>query len=136
MRAEEYLKQIRKIDSIIGDKSREYKRWVEIAKGLGGGFSVGDRVQTTRNLQKGSDAVIEYISIEREIKELERKRKGIIDTIQQLPYNEYKVLYGIYVDGYMQKELPSQFDKSYEWVKKKKRDALKLLQDILDEKRG
>lgn len=134
MTAEEYLKQIKMIDDIIIDKMKDYKRWKDIADGYGGGFSVEERVQTTRNLQRGSDAIIEYISIDGEIKALKRKRQGIIDTIQQLPHYEYKVLYAIYVDGLMLKELPSLFDKSYEWAKKIKRKALDHVQNILDKK--
>ena len=132
MQAERYLEQIKKIDAIINNKKRDYKRWEEIADGLGGGLSVEDRVQTTRNLHRGSDAIIEYIGIEDEIKELEKKRKGIIATIERLPYHEYKVLYAEYVDGYMLKELTSRLDKSYAWVKNKKREGLRLLQIILD----
>ena len=132
MRAEEYLRQIRKIDAMIVNKRRDHKRWVEIAEGLGGGFSVGDRVQTTRNLHRGENAVIEYISIEEEIKSLESKRNGIIEVIESLPYNEYKILYEIYVEGYMLKEIAFHFSKSYEWVQKKKRGALKLVQIEID----
>lgn len=131
MTAEEYLNQIKKIDAIIINKKRDYKRWVEIAEGLGG-FSVAERVQTTRNLHRGADAIVEYIGIEDEIKELERQRQDIIDTIQRLPYYEYQVIYCIYVDGYMVKELPSKFHKSYDWVKKRKRTALRIIQNILD----
>ena len=130
--AERYLEQIQKIDAIIINKKRDYERWVEIAEGLGGGFSVEDRVQTTRNLHRGQNAIIEYICIEDEIKELEKKRRGIIETIEKLPYYEYRVLYGEYVDGYMLKELMAQLDKSYAWVQKKKREALKQLQAVLD----
>ena len=70
MTAEEYLKQIKMIDAIIINKKKEYRRWKDIADGYGGGFSVSERVQTTRNLQRGSDAIIEYISIEQEISSL------------------------------------------------------------------
>lgn len=133
MTAERYLNQIKKIDAIIINKKRDYERWVEIADGLGG-FSVAERVQATRNLQRGSDAIVEYICIEDEIKELEKKRKDIIATIEGLSFYEYKVLYSIYVDGYMLKELPSQVNKSYAWVQRKKREALKHLQSILDKK--
>lgn len=132
--AERYLEQIQKIDAIIINKKRDYQRWAEIADGLGGGFSVAERVQTTRNLHRGADAIIEYICIEDEIKELEKKRRGIIETIERLPYYEYKVLYGEFVDGYMLKELTGQLDKSYAWVQKKKREALRHLQNILDKK--
>lgn len=132
MTAEQYLEQIRKIDAIIINKRKDYKRWKDIADGYGGGFSVSERVQTTRNLQRGSDAIIEYIGIEKEIKELEQKRQGIIETLQQLPCDEYKILYCIYVDGCMVKELPSRFRKSYDWAKKMKRKALDHVQQIID----
>ena len=65
-----------------------------------------------------------------------QKRKDIIETLQELPYNEYKLLYKVFVEDYILKELPDHFCKSYEWVKKTKRLALWHLQKILDEKKG
>ena len=123
------------IDEKIKNLLKEYRRWVDVAEGMGG-FSVSDRVQCTRNLQRGADAIGEYIDLEREINELKAQKKAIIGTIQQLPFNEYVVLYKIYVDGLMLKELPSELVKSYEWVKKTKSKALRHLQEILNEKRG
>mgnify|MGYP006988431591 CR=1 FL=1 len=131
MTAEEYLGQIKKIDAMISNKKRDYERWANVADGLGD-FSVSERVKTSRNLHRGSDAIIEYISIEGEIKALEKKRKGIMETLQQLPCDEYKILYAIYVDGNMLKELPSLFHKSYAWVKWKKRNALDHVQLLID----
>lgn len=133
MTAEKYLEQILKIDAIILNKLKEYKRWVDVAEGVGG-FSVSDRVQSTRNLHRGADAIGEYIDLEREINELKRRKNEVIGTIQQLPFYEYRVLYLIYVDGYMLKEIPSQLDKSYIWAKKTKSKALRDLQSILDDK--
>lgn len=139
MTAEKYLEQIKKIDAIIVDKLNDYKRWVELANGLGG-FSVGERVSATRNLHKGADAIGKYIDIEREIDELKEKREDIINTIRQLPKDEYKILYILYVerkkngDDYLLKELPSMFDKSYGWVRLHKNMALRLVQAMLDEK--
>lgn len=131
MTAEEYLEQIKKIDAMISNKKRDYERWANVADGLGD-FSVSERVKTSRNIHRGSDAIIEYISIEGEIKALEKKRNGIIATLQQLPCDEYKILYAIYVDGSMLKELPSLFHKSYAWVKWKKRNALDHVQILID----
>jgi DNA-directed RNA polymerase specialized sigma24 family protein len=133
--AEKYLEQIQKIDVIIINKLKDYKRWVSIAEGFGG-FSVGDRVQSSRNLHRGADAIGRYIDIEREIEALKQQRQEVIDTIQRLPRDEYKVLYSIFVDGCMLKELPSMFDKSYDWAKKTKRTALMHVQEILDKERG
>lgn len=132
MQAERYLEQIKKLDAIISNKRAERKRWESIADSMGG-FSVGDRVQASRNLHRGSDAIAEYLDIDTEIKALTAKKKAILDTLQRLPCNEYNVLYKIYVEGKMLKELPSECYKSYEWCKKKKQRGLMLLQNILDE---
>ena len=133
MTAEKYLEQISKIDAIIINKLKDHKRWVSIAESVGG-FSVGDRVQSSRNMQRGSDAVLRYIDIEREIIALRQKRQDIISTIERLSVNEYKVLYGIYVEGKMLKECT--FGMSYEWAKTAKETGLAHVQEIIDEKKG
>lgn len=133
MTAEQYLEQIQKINDIIVDKLKERKRWVDIAEGLGG-FNVSDRVQSSRNLHRGADAIGEYCDIDREIKALEGQKNAIIEDLQKLPRNEYKVLYKIYAEGYMVKQLPSEFHKSYAWVKMRKRRGLDMIQEIIDEK--
>lgn len=130
--AEEYLEQINLIDGIIVNKMRDYKRWRELADGYGGGFSVGEKVQASKDLQRGASAIIEYVSIENEISALNNKRQGIINTIQSLPHLEYKILYAIYVDGLMVKELPSLLNKSYETIKITKRKALEHIEDIIN----
>ena len=131
MTAVDYLKQIKRYDYIIANKTKEYKRYVEDAEGMGG-YSMGERVKSSRNLHKGADAISNYIDLEREIKELKRKRQEIIDVVQKLSPIEYDILYKLYVDEYVMKELASEYHKSYTWVKEKKRKALGHLQDILD----
>ena len=133
MTAEEYLAQIKLIDAIIINREKDSKHWKDVAGGLGGLSLSSERVQTQRNPHRGADAIIEYISIDNEIESLKRKRHGIIQTIERLPCDEYKILYAIYVDGYMLKELPSMFDKSYDWAKKLKRKALDHVQQIIKE---
>lgn len=133
MTAEQYLRQIRKLDAVIVNKLKDHRRWVELAEGVGG-FSVGERVQSTRNLHKGADAIGRYIDIETEINELRAKRNGIVAVIEELPPDEYQVIYKEYVEGYMLKELPSKFKRSYDWCKRKKRDGMAMIQEILDKK--
>lgn len=135
MTAEQYLEQIQKLDVIIINKLADYNRWVAIAGGLGG-VSVGDRVQSSRNLQRGSDAIGRYIDIEREIDALKQKRLDIIKTVEQLPPIEYDLIYRLYVQGHSLKEIAYHFDKSYDWVKKRKRKALGMVQKLIDEKGG
>ena len=135
MNAEQYIKRINKIDALILSKRRQYQRWVDAAEGMSGGFSAGDRVQGSRNLHKASDAVARYIDIEGEIKALTEEKNGILRTIEKLPEKEYRVLCAFYIEEQSLKEIAFDFDRSYEWAKKKKRRALSLLQGILDKKR-
>lgn len=131
MTAEEYLEQIKKIDSMIRNKLRDYQRWAEVADGMGGA-ALGERVQSSRNLHRGSDAIGNYIDIEREINALKKERQTIIQTIERLPPDEYTVIYGLYVDCYSMKEIAYTEKKSYDWMKRKKRKGLALIQSHLD----
>ena len=131
MQAEKYLKRIKQIDILIANKLEEHKRLVGVAEGLGG-FSVGDKVQTSKNLQQIPNAIARYADIEREIDELNRERQAIINTIEKLPAAEYEVIYRLYVQDNSIKEIAYQKGKSYAWVKYIKSNGLKLLQDILD----
>lgn len=131
MKAEQYISRIKMIDVIIGNKREEYNRCVKIAEGLGD-FSVSERVQTSRNLHSGQNAIIKYIDIENEIKALEKERQAIIHTLERLSPEEYVVLYDFYVKDYSLKEISYNLKKSYEWAKQVKRKALKRVQLILD----
>lgn len=131
MKAITYLERIKKIDSMIRNKIRDYDRWVGVAEGLGGA-SDGERVQSSRNLHRGADAIGNYIDIEAEIRSLRRERQEIIETIERLPSTEYDLVYRLYVQDYTMKEIAYQLGKSYELVKLKKRRALQLVQALLD----
>lgn len=122
------------IDAIISNKIKDYKRWVEIAEGLGD-FSVSERVQSSKNLHKIPNAIGRYIDIDREIEALKRERLEIINTLERLPNTEYELLYRIFVKGYTLKEVADYFDRSYDWVKKRKRKALLMVQAVLDGKK-
>ena len=136
MRAKEYLERIKQIDAILADELEEYDKWFNIASGFGGGFSIGERVQSSRNLQKMPDAVGVYMEVEKRINALKRERAEILETIRSLPANEYKILYKLFVKepALQVKQLPSVFGMSYDWAKKTKRKALEHLQVILDER--
>ena len=132
MQAEEYLDRVKKIDAMIENKLRDRAKWVEVAQSLGGD-SDGDRVQSSRNLHRGADAIGNYIDLEREIEALKAERAEIIKTIERLPVTEYDVVYKFYIQGYSIKEIAFEHRKSYEWVKLKKNNGLTLLQAMLDE---
>ena len=141
MDAEKYLEQIKAYDTVIKNKLKDYRRWVELATSLGG-FSDGERVKSSPNLQRGADNIGNYIDIEREIAELRRQRETIIKTLEQLPRIEYKLLYKLYVEynakgeDYSLKEIAYDFKKPYDCVRKRRKKALRLLQNVLDKKGG
>lgn len=130
MRAEAYLDRIKKLDAMIRNKRNDYDRWKDIARGLGGSGD-GERVQSARNLQKTADAVIAYVDIESEIKRLEAERQSILRTIEELPFLEYDVIYRLYVGDETMKEIAYRHDKSYEWVKLKKKSAFRHIEAML-----
>lgn len=132
MTASEYLSRVKKIDYMIRNKVEEHRHWESVASGLVGA-SLGERVQASRNLHKGADAIDKYIDIEAEIRALRQERQEIIGTIERLPTEEYDLIYRLYVKGESMKELAYHFGKSYDWVKRKKSYALKLVQAMLDE---
>lgn len=131
--AEEYLGLIKKIDAIIANKLQDHARWVEIAEGLGGA-SVGERVQSSRNMQQTATAIGSYVDIEREIKDLKRERQEIIRSIEQLPFPEYEAMYLLYVRDFTLKEVAYHFKRSYDWAKVTKRVALRRIQEIIDKR--
>lgn len=135
MTAIEYVKQISKLEEMIRHKLTDHRRWVEVAEGLGG-FAVGERVQSSKNLHQIPEAIGRYIDLEREIAELRQKRAEIIKVIESLPRIEYNVIYKLFVEDMTMKEVAYTYDRSYDWVKLKKRSALRKIQAILDEKRG
>ena len=131
MQAKRYLEQIRKIDFMITDKTKDYYRWIAVAEGLGG-FSVGDKVQTSKNLQQIPDAIGRYIDIDREIAALRDKRAAIIKTLEQLPLFEYRLLYKLYVEDCTAKEAAYDLGKSHDCIRHRKMYALRMVQKIID----
>lgn len=131
MRAEEYLQQIKKLEVMIKNKTAEKKRWVSIAESCGN-YTDSERVQTTGNPHKVSDAIATYIDLETEINRLKAERNEIIKTIESLPTLEYDVLHKIYVQDWSLTEIADIYDKSYSWATKVKSRALSLVQAILD----
>ncbi len=132
MRAEEYLDKIKKIEAMISNKEEEYKRLVALAEGIGE-CAVSERIMSSRDLHKSQKTIASYIDLGREIEDLKEKKKKILVTLEQLPTVEYTVLYRFFVQNYSLKEIAYAYRKSYEWAKKKKRNGLMLIQNMIDQ---
>lgn len=130
MDARSYLEQIQKIDKMIENKMIEKEQWESIATGTAGQVS-GERVQTSVNRSKMSDAVIKAIGIEKDIERLTKKRRQIMDVIERLPAAEYDLVHKVYVQGLSVFEVAEEYGKSYQWGTKVHRSALRNVQEIL-----
>lgn len=135
--AKTYLKEARKIDSLIENKLAERERWRAIAMSTTQQMG-GERVQSSSNPQRMADAITKYVGIENEIDRLvDRfvdKKREIISTIEKLSQKEYDLLHKVYIQYYTLDEYAAKKGKSYSWVTTVHGRALKKLQTILNER--
>lgn len=148
MNAKEFLKQVAKWDKMIDNKLIEQQQWKDIACNVtAGGKSILingeqhslDRVQSSGNQQKMSDAIVKYVDIENEINkninELYAAKKAVLEVIEQLETDEYDLLHKIYIRHLPLWDAAEASNKSYTWAKSVHGRALQKVQRILD-KRG
>lgn len=137
MKAQDFLKQIKKLDKLIENKLAEVQRWKEIANNTSVNMS-GERVQSSGSHDNIANAICTYMDLEREIKqsvdELIETRKDIINVIEQLQATEYDILHKIYVQGFTLQEVASLYDRRYEWATTTQGRALKHVQNILNKR--
>lgn len=137
MNAKEYLQRVRKIDRLVENKIAEAMHWKTVAMGTSTN-SEGERVQSSGSKQKMADAVARYVDIESEINaeidKLADIRREIVLTIEQLPVEEYDLLYQVYVNCKELQDVATDMDKSYSWATTIHGRALAHLQKILDER--
>lgn len=99
----------------------------------------GERVQSTPNKQRMESAVVAYVDLceelQAEINAANSKRQEIIRTIEQLPADEYDIIYRRYVLGHQIKQIQGDLGKSHTWTCNTHRRGLCELQKILDKTR-
>lgn len=137
MRAKDYLKEIARIEKLIENKKEERERWKDIALHITGNYE-GERVQATGNPQKMAVAVINSVDLQREIEghivSLYRKRQDIIAVLEQLPIQDYDLLYKIYVNKKTLNDMADERGCSYSNITTLHGTALKKVQRIIDKK--
>lgn len=135
--AKQMLNELLKIAAMIECKQRELDYWDSLKSGMGGG---GDRpkVSGSANPQKMESAVLASFDISREIEaainELRGRQRRVLQIIEQLPTNQYKVLHLRYVTGVPLDEIGDCFKvpKTYSWVTTTHGRALENVQRIMD----
>lgn len=135
MTAKEYLEQIADLDELIKSKVLRIGRLKDEAKRTTAKLD-GERVQSSGSKQKMANTIVKYVDIEQgELKDLTEKRQKIINTMKQLPYRDYDVLFKVYVLHYQLDEIAKRYHKSYSWAKKAHAKALNAMQKVLDERK-
>lgn len=143
-----YLERIKKIDKLIENKRAEIEFWKDVAGGVSvsvptaiiNGETVGlEKVKSSSDISdRMAEAVSNYVDIEtaygQELAVLAKEKRDIIRTIEELPLNEYEVLYHIYVEHKTAQEVIDIMDKSRSWVASIHSKALSNIQKILDER--
>ena len=137
MKAKEFLLQISALDNLIRNKIAEKEQLQVYALGMSHG-SDGDRVQSSGDLQKMETAVVKYVDLENEINKkiagAIEKRSEVIDVIEQIPAEQYNVLYAMYVQCKSLDDVADFFGKSYSWASQMQSKGFKSVQAILDRK--
>lgn len=138
MEARQYLEQVSKINKLIENKLIEKVQWKSIAEGTSASAS-GERVQTSKKLHKMEDAAIRIVEIENEIDILIDKfidiKQEIVGTIEQV--NDaimYDILHKKYIQGMSFEEIGLACSYSKETIKWKHKKALRIVQNILNER--
>lgn len=139
MNAKEFLRQIKKLDTMIENKLIEVKQLKDLACNISPNLS-GERVQSTPNPQRIADAIGKYIDLENEINrnidELVDAKREVLGVIEQLSATEYDILHKIYVQNLTLYDVADAYDKTYSWVTTIHGRALKNVQRILDKRGG
>lgn len=95
MEAQKRLYELQKLTRIIGHKLMEFEHWRSKAEQTtsssseGHGSGISDKV---------GNNVVKYVELEEDVKEYNDRRNKIIKEIEQLPLEEYDILYFLYAD--------------------------------------
>lgn len=138
MKAQDFLRQVRKLDLQITNKLIEKQQWRDIALGITANMD-GERVQSSGGKSKMADAVNKCVDIEAEIDNLVDRlidtKKEVIQAIEQLDSpTEYDVLHRRYIQFQGLQDIADHYRKDYGWATTTHGRALKSLQEILDRK--
>lgn len=136
MNAEKYLKQIMIYEQIIEDKLDKVRNWRENAVNTSVNYD-NTRVKTSGFSDKVGNSVAQFVDEESDIADITYKillaRKSIIDTIEQLPFEQYDLCYKMYVRGMEFEEIASTYKRvSIKRLKKIHNEALENVQNIIN----
>lgn len=134
MTVQEYLQQIKVLDTKIQQKQEQYRRLVEQASGSGGISYDKDVVQTSKTGDRLERLIIQYVDLEKVIQEeqlhFEMMKHTIINQVQSLNEDRYmNVLFKRYVEYKSYELIAVEMSYSFDYVKELHRDALNFFKE-------
>lgn len=145
MRADEYLEQVKDLDSKIENKRDEERELWALATSMTASYS--DMPHGSGNNDKMTDIVKKIMDAQKrtnaQIDEYVDTKQDVIAHIERLPRKQYDVLYWLYIKKrqnrkngqkwyYTWSEVAENLGCSEENIRKTRRRAIKNLQKILD----
>lgn len=136
--ARELLNNIKKLDAVIQNKITEKEQWQALALATTSKLT-DDKVQSTPNPQRKSEAMDKAIDIEIEIDKLIDRliyeKRAVVKRLEQLPAIEYDTLHRMYLQNYELDDIAKRYKKSYSWAKNVHFRAIVNLQILLDQEK-
>lgn len=134
MTVQEYLQQIKVLDTKIQQKQEQYRRLVEQASGSGGISYDKDVVQTSKTGDRLERLIIQYVDLEKVIQEeqlhFEMMKHTIINQVQSLNEDRYmNVLFKRYIEYKSYELIAVEMSYSFDYVKELHRDALNFFKE-------
>ena len=140
LKAQDYLKQLKKLDKLIENKLAERDQWYAISTAVTQRISA-DRVQASSNPHKMEDAVLKLVEVEKELDDaidafVDLKREIIATVTKLSETNEtyYDVLHKIYVQYRTLDEVADMYNNSRNWADQTHGRALRMVQRIIDDR--
>lgn len=137
MDAVAFLDRVKKIDTIIKNKLIECEQWRSLAMTVTANYE-GERVQSSGNLQKMSDAIAKCVDMQKEIddliEQLVQAKKEVLAVIEQLDPDEYDVLHMRYIQHMTNNDVAENKGHGASWGSTMHTNGIKNVQRILDER--
>lgn len=141
--AKAWLKEIKRIDTLIQNKRSEKRYWEDIMYERATNTTPqmsGDRVQSSGSKHKMADTVDSCVDrvrmIEQRIQALFAEMDEIIAVIDSLPERESDILHKVYVQYMSLKEVAASRGESKSTVETNHGIALKMVSDILEKRKA
>lgn len=135
MRAIEYILGYNKYDRIIKSRLELIEYLKNVAEGCTAPVD-GNRVQSSGVSNKIANTVTKYSDLEKELEEeirkAQKKKLEILHTVEQLPSEQYEILYLLYIRKESIKAVEIDLNRSRSWIKDRQKKGLTNLQAILD----